>query len=152
MIKGLLMDNFFWPVEFSDKKVKDAFGRRLCCYVIALEAWRRGLEVTLKDGRCRYFNISGNGRKVDFDKSSSEFNSAEGKRNCSDKQKTKHYLLARGIPTPEGRMFDAGNGFHDALVYAEELGYPVVVKPVRGSLGIGVFTDIKDAKRLEECF
>lgn len=146
------MDNFFWPVEFSDNKVKDAFGGRLCCYVIALEAWRRGLEVTLKDGRCRYFSISGNGRKVDFDKSSSEFNSAEGKRNCIDKQKTKHYLLARGIPTPEGRMFDAGNGFHDALVYAEELGYPVVVKPVRGSVGIGVFTDIKDAKRLEECF
>ncbi|MEZ6196032.1 MAG: lysine biosynthesis protein LysX [Planctomycetota bacterium] len=51
---------------------------------------------------------------------------------CGDKLVTHLALVAAGIPCPETRVaFDPGS----ALVAAEELGYPVVLKPTVGSWG-----------------
>ena len=56
-----------------------------------------------------------------------------------DKDLTKRLLQACGVPVPEGRLADSPE---DAWEAAEEIGVPVVVKPVDGNHGRGVFTDL----------
>jgi len=56
-----------------------------------------------------------------------------------DKDLTKTLISAAGVPAPEGReVADAD----DACAAAEEIGYPVVVKPTDGNHGRGVFIDL----------
>ncbi|OGI01221.1 MAG: hypothetical protein A2X42_06300 [Candidatus Margulisbacteria bacterium GWF2_38_17] len=61
----------------------------------------------------------------------------------SDKYLLKRYLQKKDVPVCEGRMFDH-NELDLALFYAKsKLEFPVVIKPVAGSCGIGVFANIK---------
>lgn len=64
-----------------------------------------------------------------------------------DKYLTKRLLQRQGISVPEGEQF---NEVDDALVYAQDLGYPVVVKPVFGSHGYGVHMDLEDLCEVKE--
>ena len=57
----------------------------------------------------------------------------------SDKDLTKSLLQACGVPIPEGRVVDSPEDAWDAAV---EIGVPVVVKPVDGNHGRGVFTEL----------
>ncbi len=69
----------------------------------------------------------------------------------TDKHSTRMVLDNAGVPVPRGRRFSA----HDvagAVKYAEGIGYPVVFKPLRGTGGRGVVTDINDAEGLEWAF
>ncbi len=62
-----------------------------------------------------------------------------------DKARAAALLVRAGVPVPRGRAFlltdrygpaaGRGQSRRDAPAYAEELGYPVVVKPNQGSLG-----------------
>ncbi len=66
----------------------------------------------------------------------------------ADKSRTKQALLAAGISVTPGRLFRDEAEMADALAYADELGYPVVVKPNWGSHGDDVYTDIADRVEL----
>lgn len=57
----------------------------------------------------------------------------------SDKDLTKSLLQACGVPVPGGRLVDSPQ---DAWEAAEEIGVPVVVKPVDGNHGRGVTTEL----------
>lgn len=59
-------------------------------------------------------------------------NAPEVVRVCDDKLRTSHALRAAGVPTPEVRLAFTPES---ALRAIEELGYPVVLKPVDGSWG-----------------
>src|SRR5699024_4470784 len=48
-----------------------------------------------------------------------------------NKQLTREFLEAAGAAVPKGRSFRVGEQ-ETAIAYAEELGYPVVVKPLQG--------------------
>ena len=66
-----------------------------------------------------------------------------------DKSTTKEILGEAGIPVPTG---DVCTMVHDALHIAEELGFPVVVKPERGNQGRGVSLALTSPQEVAEAF
>jgi cyanophycin synthetase len=65
------------------------------------------------------------------------------------KDDCKSFLAALGFPVPQGQIVTT---LKEALIAAEEIGYPVVLKPVAGHKGIGVTANIKTAEDLEFAF
>ena len=61
---------------------------------------------------------------------------------AGDKAVAKRLLSRAGLHVPEGESFGPDET-ERALAYAQELGYPLVVKPVSGSHGDGVHTDLR---------
>jgi cyanophycin synthetase len=68
----------------------------------------------------------------------------------ADKHLCKHLLRRKGIEVPDGGRF-TGRTVDDAMDAAEAIGYPVVVKPNRGSHGDGVRVGLRTPDRLEAC-
>lgn len=66
-----------------------------------------------------------------------------------DKWMTKKFLEEIGVPTPEGRRVTSEE---EAVAAAKELGFPVVVKPMYGNHGNGVFTFLQTEKAVAEAF
>ena len=67
----------------------------------------------------------------------------------TQKDDCKRFLAELGFPVPQG---DIVYSFEEASDAAEDLGYPVVVKPVSGHKGIGVTADIQDETELESAY
>lgn len=70
------------------------------------------------------------------------------RRASNDKEWTKRLLRAAGIATPEGNAFEPSDT-KPAWEFALECGLPVVIKPLVGSGGKGVFTDISSQDDFE---
>jgi len=67
----------------------------------------------------------------------------------TDKDLTKQLLAACGLPIPEGRLVaDAAQAWEAA----QEIGLPVVVKPVDGNHGRGVCLDLQTREQVESAF
>jgi len=66
-----------------------------------------------------------------------------------DKDLTKSLLEACGVPVPQGRAVESAE---DAWEAAQELGMPVVVKPVDGNHGRGVFTNLVSQREVEAAY
>jgi cyanophycin synthetase len=66
-----------------------------------------------------------------------------------DKDLTKSLLSACGVPVPEGRIVDSPA---DAWEAAEDIGVPVVVKPVDANHGRGVSTELMTRAEVEAAF
>ena len=66
-----------------------------------------------------------------------------------DKDLTKELISAVGVPVPEGREVDSAE---DAVEAAEDIGYPVVVKPTDGNHGRGVFIDLVTPEAVKKAF
>ncbi len=66
-----------------------------------------------------------------------------------DKDLTKELISAAGVPTPEGR--EVGDA-EDACAAAEDIGWPVVVKPTDGNHGRGVFIDLNSAEDVRKAY
>ncbi len=119
-------------------------------YLIPLEAWRRGLTVTFScdiknysiqsPERCLVFRRS---MVLDADWG---LQTLQITRNKND---TKKYLRGADIPVPEGMRFRAENTDETIVSYSEQIGFPVVLKPTDGSMGIGVFSSIPDKMTLK---
>lgn len=65
------------------------------------------------------------------------------------KDTVKDFLDAAGFPVPRGGVFTR---LDSALEYAEELSFPLVVKPVSGHKGQGVTTNITSSEELSGAF
>jgi len=65
-----------------------------------------------------------------------------------DKMYAKRFLETQNINVAPGRTFTKDN-IKEALLYAGEIGYPVVLKPTFGSHGDNVYLDIRDDRELE---
>ena len=63
-----------------------------------------------------------------------------------DKDLTKTLLAAAGIPIPAGRRVDSASDARDA---ASELGLPVVIKPLDGNNGRGVFLGLASLEEID---
>lgn len=68
---------------------------------------------------------------------------------ASDKNLTKTLLQACGVPIPEGRLVDNPQ---DAWEAAEEIGVPVVVKPLDANHGRGVSTELMSRAEVEAAY
>ncbi len=65
------------------------------------------------------------------------------------KDDCKAFLSTLGFPVPKGDVVMSRN---EALTVAEQIGYPVAVKPVAGHKGIGVTADVQNAEELKFAF
>jgi cyanophycin synthetase len=68
---------------------------------------------------------------------------------AQDKELTKKLLAAAGVPVPMGRSVTSAE---DAWVAAQEIGLPVVVKPLDGNQGKGVTVNITDKEQLLQAY
>ncbi len=66
---------------------------------------------------------------------------------CGVKELTRKLLHRQGLPTPEGREF-AWEDRQAARRYAQQLGFPVVVKPATGTGGVGVATGLTSPQQV----
>ncbi|NYT69724.1 cyanophycin synthetase [Pusillimonas noertemannii] len=66
-----------------------------------------------------------------------------------DKNLTKELIGALGVPVPEGREVNSAT---DAIEAAHDIGFPVVVKPVDGNHGRGVFIDLKGEEEVARAY
>jgi cyanophycin synthetase len=68
---------------------------------------------------------------------------------AQDKQLTRSLLKSIGVPVPEGWPVESAE---QAVLAAEEIGYPVVIKPQFGNHGRGVATNLVTAQQVREAF
>lgn len=66
-----------------------------------------------------------------------------------DKDLTKSLLRSAGVPTPEGRTVTSPD---DAWEAAQDIGLPVVVKPIDGNHGRGVFINLYTQQEIEAAY
>ncbi|HOY02182.1 MAG TPA: cyanophycin synthetase [Zoogloea sp.] len=66
-----------------------------------------------------------------------------------EKDLTKSLLASCGVPVPEGRIVD---GVEDAIEAADDIGFPVVIKPSDGNHARGVFTNVRSADEIRELY
>ena len=66
-----------------------------------------------------------------------------------DKDLTKSLLRSAGVPTPEGRTVTSPD---DAWEAAQDIGLPVVVKPIDGNHGRGVFINLYTQQEVEAAY
>lgn len=78
-----------------------------------------------------------------------EMTSAIAEGIAGDKDLTKQLLSTVGVPVPEGRVVTSPAEAWDA---AEDIGLPVVVKPLDGNHGRGVTMDLSDRADIEAAF
>ena len=67
----------------------------------------------------------------------------------TQKDECKAFLQTLGFPVPNG---DVAYSPEEAIAIAEEIGYPVVVKPVDGHKGQGVTTDIRNPDEIAAAY
>lgn len=143
-----------WPPHYSAEVVAPAFGGRLTGYVVALEAWRRGLKVTLRDGILREFLVEDeSGRRIRFIRSRPHMTTAAAIRTVNHKFRTNQVLREAGLSVPQAVLLDTATMTMDQVLrHAREIGYPLVLKPVDGAMGTGVFTRITSDEQTEKYY
>lgn len=67
----------------------------------------------------------------------------------TQKDECKAFLKTLGFPVPEG---DVAYTLDEAIAIADQIGYPVAVKPVDGHKGQGVTTDIRTAAEIATAY
>lgn len=136
-------------------------------YSITLEAWRRGLTVTLKksnnftihskrswknglilnlNNKGKYgFSITPIGKHFCFNRSMiMGTNAKKAHEICKNKDICKDTLRRNNIPVPKGKRFKSTISDDEIINYARSIGFPVVLKPTKGKQGVGVVTNIRD--------
>lgn len=150
-------------LQLNKNVVSNIKGFQLDAYLVALEGWRRGLTLKwYKDETelCtlsrlnsstsgKFFSLSSDSKTHYFFRSRGDKVINKAVRVCQDKEKTKELLDKKNLPVPLGKTFKV-NDENEMIKYAEKIGFPVVIKPVSGSMGKGVFTDIKNEADLKQ--
>lgn len=145
-----------WLPHHINVVPKRGYGNRLTMYLMTLEAWRRGLEVTFylkenTDNRLLIrYKISDGQNTYKFNSSLGEKVTEEAFDICDNKNITKEYLKRAGINVPKGKLFTVSDTNEEVFSYAKNLGYPVVLKPKSANTGKGVHANIKNEDELKE--
>lgn len=153
-----------FPKWLTKRMIKGVSGFNLDSYLVALEGWRRGLTLTwyydpseVTDMKIIGFNPLGKTFSLEsneqqtthyFYRSRGDKVSNEAVEIVHQKHQAKTYLNKEGVPTPKGIMIDKGTDKKEILNNINVLNYPLVVKPVLGSLGKGVTTEIQNEEDL----
>lgn len=142
--------NTEWPEHFQPEVVREGYGGKLSSYTLALEAWRRGLEVTFLDSDLRQYTLTNSdGHSVKFTRSRPHMTTRQGVQAANDKHRTARLLRLAGVPAPESVLIETAAVDAKTLCNkAEVIGYPVVLKPLDGSMGRGVFAGLRNSTEL----
>lgn len=143
-----------WPRHFQPEVVRSGYGSgKLSSYCIALEAWRRGLEVTFTHPQANFFEVSDGNRVMRYDHSRPSEITAEAQTVVDNKYRTSELLREAGVPVPDSQLFNLHTStFEQIREHADDFGYPVVLKPLRGSRGQGVFANITSEPELHSAY
>lgn len=115
---------------------------------IVEEARRRAIPVRRLNSRSLVqLGLGRNLRRIQA--TMSDFTSAIGVEIAQDKEDTKRVLGNVGLPVPAG---DVAHSLDDAIAVAEEIGFPVILKPADASHGRGVSNKLHDAAAIEEAW
>ena len=131
-------------------------GGRISTYNVALEGWRRGLNLEFygvfeEETKLKLrYSLSSSERKHHFQLSMGDKVTQEAFDICADKDLTKQYLSQANVPVPEGKVFTKKSTLNEIGDYADKLNYPVVLKPTDGNAGKGVFANVQSRDNLLE--
>ncbi|MCR6112292.1 acylphosphatase [Bacillus sp. A301a_S52] len=153
-----------YPPWLTKQMVSGIRGFNMCAYLLALEGWRRGLNLRWyynPDGHTdlkgigfnttgKFFSLSDGTHTHYFFRSRGDLVSTEALDIASDKNLTKQYLSAAGVPISEGTTFSIAEEERSIIEKASKISYPLVIKPALGSLGKGVVTNISTEQELKE--
>jgi cyanophycin synthetase len=109
--------------------------------LLVMELQGRGVDVRIIDKGMELLEAEYKGHKEFLLDRDSSINPYAASVISGDKYLTKRLLKGAGVSVVEGQSFNA-DGTDDALMYAQELGYPLVVKPTFGSHGDDVNMDL----------
>lgn len=147
--------NVNWLPHLVNAVPVRGYGKRLSTFTIALEGWRRGLNLKFyqEDNsenklRLRY-TLSSDTREHSFQSSMGDKVTEEAFEICDNKFLTKKYLLKANVPTPQGKMFGSDDSDSAIIDYAKKLGFPLVLKPTDANGGKGVFSNLKNEQSLK---
>jgi D-alanine-D-alanine ligase-like ATP-grasp enzyme/acylphosphatase len=110
-------------------------------------AYRRNLEVEIVDSSLTLIRDSA--QQIAFVNGMCGLTRAATTQATTNKQWTKKLLSQAGLNTPRGRSF-AIDAMDKAWEFASSLGTPIVLKPLAGSGGAGISTDIQSRTHFEE--
>ncbi|WP_249869258.1 acylphosphatase [Oceanobacillus saliphilus] len=146
--------DFKWMPHHEGAVPPAGQGKRISTYTVALEAWRRGLNVQFysvfddeNSLKVRY-SIGNENRVHHFSLSMGDKVTQEAFDVCANKELTKQYLSKAGVPVPEGRMFNENSDEEEIINFAKTMRFPVVLKPTDGNAGKGVFANIQSIDEL----
>lgn len=115
--------------------------------LIALEAWRRGIDVQLRSDRS--YRLSLDGVELSFKLSRLDQESVrDANRIVNSKEATKELLNRNGVRTPQGSGYVAPFNRAAINARAEDIGFPVAIKANNWSKGRGVYSKVADASAL----
>ena len=115
---------------------------------IVEEAKRRGIP-TRRLNQASLVQLGWGARQHRIQATMTDRTSALGVELADEKSRTKQLLRRAGLPIPEGSVVES---FEDARLVADDVGYPVAVKPEMGSHGRGITACVTDAAELEVAF
>lgn len=153
-----------WLPHLSNEVVSEVEGNFLDAYAVALEGWRRGLKLRwhVKDSEKfkemetwfverpgQLFSLSSKEETHYFFRSRGDKVTNEAVQIGRNKEKTNDSLKDAGVLIPEGKRFAEGAQDEVLISYAEDLGYPIVLKPTDGSFGRGVVSNITSSGELQ---
>src|SRR5690625_307750 len=151
-----------FPSWLTKQMIRGVRGFNLDAYVMALEGWRRGLTLTWYYDLAEFtnlkiigfnpigksFSLQSTQKKHYFYRSRGDKVANEAVNIVQDKHLTKSYFKKHGVSSPEGVLIKKGITENVIVQSIGHLCYPLVVKPVLGSLGKGVVTNIQSEKEL----
>lgn len=105
---------------------------------IALSADKHGLRHGMSAQKPHHVVVEANGRRVTFGGGSCSLDDASQRRLSRYKQEVRTLIEGLGANATKGQRFDSRSGQEEARQYADEIGYPVIVKPEAGTTGKGV--------------
>ena len=115
---------------------------------IVEEAHRRGIP-TMRLNQASLVQLGHGARQRRIQATMTDRTSAIGVEIADEKFRTKELLRQAGIPTPRGVVIDS---LEDAVRAAEDLGYPVAVKPEVGHHGKGITARVSARAELDGAF
>src|SRR5690625_3542408 len=143
----MLDENVNWLPHLKHSVPDSVRGYTISFYSIALEGWRRGLTLKFINENRRkseiLYQLSSKEKSHDFVVSRGDLIKAETVKICRNKHETKKHLQSANVPTPDGRKFDGETANTEIIAYANQKGYPLVLKPTDGTGGKGVIAGIQ---------
>lgn len=142
-----------WPQPFSADVVRPVYGT-VSAYTLALEAWRRGLTVTAVNGGIQHFWVEdGSGNAIKFIGARPSMTTSRAVRIAGDKHQTNTLLHKAGLTAPKSRLINAREFTREQVAtHVSGMDLPLVIKPLKGTKGRGVFTGITSVAEFMEYY
>src|SRR5690625_538174 len=136
-----------WLAHLKNSIPQEAYGYTISMYCVALEGWRRGLDLKfINSSRSKahtLFSLSNEDKEHVFSVSRGDKVPKSAIQICINKNLTKEYLLRSDVPAPLGANFNSNATEDEIVTYANKIKYPLVIKPSDGTGGKGVIAKIK---------